>query len=127
MPESLSPRTWIAPNWHADFGDTAVEVEHLKEFSLLAMTVMPNATVRLEILEPGLMTVQMQLENESPVEIHSIPALHAPDKRRFAIFLSPGTSAEEEVYADSVNSAVNFVSAWNSNSNPRNVAEDIRQ
>lgn len=110
MKESQSPRTWRSPDWHADFGDPALELEHLREFSLLLLAVLPNATVTLEIPEPGLMYVHIQLEDGTVAEVHSVPFLEIPEKRRLAIFFAPGTSTEEEIYAESIDSAVNHFS-----------------
>jgi hypothetical protein len=106
MNPSESPRTWRAPNWHSDLGDAVVQLEHLREFSLRLLSIMPSANVSLEIPEPGVMDVQVQLVDGTKAEVHSVPSLEIPEKQRFAVFFSPGTADENEVYALSIECAV---------------------
>lgn len=107
MNESQSPETWTLPNWHSDFAEARVELEDLRRFALLLLSVVPNARVALEILEPGLIVLQVALAHGTVAEVHSVPCLDDCEKRRFAIFFSAGTANEEEIYAESIDSAVN--------------------
>ena len=67
----------------------------------------PILDVSLETPEPGLMDVQVRLGEETKAEVYSVPSVGFPDKRRYAIFFSPGTLNEEEVYAESTDGALN--------------------
>jgi hypothetical protein len=104
--EPQSPRNWNPPTWHSDFGDPNLEFEHLKAFSTALLSVQPNATVGLETPEPGLMDVHVQLPDGMVAEVYSVQNVEDPGKRRLAIFLAPGSSEEEEIYADTIPSAL---------------------
>jgi hypothetical protein len=110
--ELQSPCDWSPPKWHPDFGDPALELDDLKEFSLLLLSMVSNATVTLETPEPGLMDVRIDLDDGRVAEVHSVQCANMPKKRRLALFLAPGTSNEEEIYAESIPSAVNSISKW---------------
>jgi hypothetical protein len=105
MHNHQAPSHWIPPVWHADFGNATLELDHLREFSTRLLSDFPTVDVTLETPEPGLMDVQVRLGEET-AEVYSVPSVGIPDKRRYAIFFSPGTPNEEEVYAESMDSAM---------------------
>jgi hypothetical protein len=102
---------WNPPDWHPDWGDPRIELEHLKEFSLRLVSVIPTVSLTLETPEPGLMTVCVRSKDGKVAEVHSIASADSPKKRRLALFFTPGTPNEEEVYADSIDCAVGYFSA----------------
>lgn len=104
-----SPQEWQPPQWHADFGDSTAELEHLREIAIAISRVTHNVEICLDISEPGVMQLQFRISDSVHAEIHSIPVLQKCGDRRFAIFVSPGTSAEMEEYFDSVGNAVEFI------------------
>jgi hypothetical protein len=112
MNEAQSPRRWTAPNWHADFGDPKLELEHLKTFALALLALSPNIAVTLETPESGLMDLEIRLADGSVAEVYSIPCVDQPDERRFAMYLAPGTPQEKECYANTIDSAVNCCKDW---------------
>jgi hypothetical protein len=106
MTDSQLPSAWIAPEWHSDFADATLELDHLKEFSTCLLSAAPDLKVTLDMPEPGLLYVQVDIGDETKAEIYSVPSPASPGSRRFAIFFDPGTVNEEEVYADSADNAV---------------------
>lgn len=101
-----SPEDWSPPQWHPDLGNPSVQLEHLRSFSLSLRTAVPDAVISLEIPEPGLMDVHVELPNGTSAEVHSVPCVDAPENRRLAIFFAPGTKDERELYAQTIESAV---------------------
>ncbi len=106
MSDSQSPRDWIVPSWHPDLGDSALELEHLRGFSLALLSAKPSARVALETPEPGLMYVNIKLPDGTVAEVYSVPSSDNSSKRRFAIFIAPGTPEEDEIYAETLPLAV---------------------
>jgi hypothetical protein len=106
MVDSQPPESWVAPRWHADYGDVLGEFEHLRQFALLLLRLVPTARVGLDLPEVGLMEVLILLPDGTAAEVHSVPTLNNPALRRFAVFLSPGTADEEEIYSDTLDAAV---------------------
>jgi hypothetical protein len=72
------------------------------------LSAVPAATATLEVPEPGLMDVRVELARGMVAEVYSVPSLEDEGQRRFAIFLCPDTVAESEVYAESVEDASNL-------------------
>jgi hypothetical protein len=108
MPTHQPPQLWRPPQWHPDHGDPGIELEHLRSFALNLLSAVPNATVVLEIPEPGLMGVRVELPCETVAEVYSIPSSRDPGSRRLAIFFHPESPREIEVYAESVEDASNL-------------------
>jgi hypothetical protein len=102
------PKLWDSPRWHADHGDPGIELEHLRAFALKLLSSVPSATISLEIPEPGLMDVRVELPRGLAAEIHSVPSLEDQGHRRLAVFGCPETANEFEVYAESVDDAANL-------------------
>ncbi len=101
-----SPLSWECPHWHPDYGDNRQEFEQLRSFALLLLSSLSAAKVELEMPEPGLVDVRVVLPNGIIAEVYSVDSCEASGQRRLALYFSPDTSAEEEVYADSVEIAV---------------------
>jgi hypothetical protein len=110
MNQSTSPRNWICPSWHPDWGNTKFEFEHLRHFALLLLAAEPNLTVDLKTPEPGLMYVNIRMPDSRVAEVYSVPCVGFPEKRQLAIFFAIGTPDDEEIYAETVQSAVNCFS-----------------
>jgi hypothetical protein len=107
---------WRAPDWHPDHGDPAVELGHLRSFALKLLSAVPNATVTLETPEPGLMDVRVELACGTMAEVYSVPSPGDGTHRRFAIFLSPDTASESEIYAETLEDASNLFALLSSSS-----------
>ncbi len=103
------PLHWQLPQWHSDFGNSSAELEHLREIAIAISRDTQHVEVCLEISEPGVMQLQIRISDRVRVEIHSIPEIQKCGDRRFAIFVSPGTSAEMEEYFYCVGKAVEFI------------------
>lgn len=104
--KNLQPEAWLVPDWHPDFGNAQVELEHLRSFAVALLAVIPGARVQLETPEPGLMNLVVKLPGGTSAEVYSIPATSRLGERRLGLFFAPGTADESEVYAESVESAV---------------------
>lgn len=104
--KTRQPETWSAPDWHPDLGDAKAELEHLRAFAMALLDAVPDATVELELPEPGLMNLAAQLPGGPEAEIFSVSANHSAGQRRYGLFLKPGTSDEQEIYEDNVEDAV---------------------
>lgn len=111
MTTNQLPQDWQPPQWHPDFGDPIIQLEHLRSFAIGLLSAIPNVKAVLETPEKGLMDVRVELPNGKIVEVHSIPALGSIGYRRLAVFVSPDTVDEIEHYLDSAGAAVEFVSA----------------
>ena len=107
MAVSDSPLAWECPQWHPDWRDTRQKFEQLRAFALSLLSSLPGAKVEFEILEPGYMNVRVELAGGKIAEVYSVGKCGTRDERQLAIFVSPGTKVEEEMYADSVEIAVN--------------------
>ena len=108
MKSQQSPQSWHAPQWHLDHGDPVIELEHLRSFALKLVDTVPEATAILEVPEPGLMDVRVELARGLVAEVYSVPSLEDQRQRRFAIFLCPDTENESEIYAESPEDASNL-------------------
>ena len=110
MPTHQPPQLWRPPQWHPDHGDPGIELEHLRSFARNLLSAVPNATVVLEIPEPGLMDVRVELPCETVAEVYSVPSIASRDpvSRRLALFIHPESSQEIEIYAESVEDASNL-------------------
>jgi hypothetical protein len=100
------PEVWPAPEWHPDFGDAKSELEHLRSFPTALLANIPEAQVELELPEPGLMSVAVQMPNGSSAEVYSVASIGSPGQRRYGLFLAPDTPNEREVYEDALESSV---------------------
>ena len=109
MTSNQHPRLWRSPQWHPDHGDPAIELDHLRSFALALLSAVPDATAVLEIPEPGLMDVRVELPGEMVAEVYSVPHSKEEGPRRLALFLRPESADEIEVYADSVEDASNLI------------------
>lgn len=105
MHPQSDPQSWHPPRWHADHGDPAIELDHLRSFAVKLLSAVPTATATLEVPEPGLMDVRVELARGMVAEVYSVPSLEDEGQRRFAIFLCPDTAGESEVYAESAEDA----------------------
>jgi hypothetical protein len=59
------------------------------------------------------MDVHVELLDGTVAEVHSVPCLDIPEKRRLALFFWPGTKDEKEVYAQSIECAVTCFTGGN--------------
>jgi hypothetical protein len=109
MESAQAPAKWVQPDWHPDFGDTKAEFEHLHRLAEAVLSSIPEATVALVVPEPGLMLLQITRSGGPPVEAHSLVAPKRLEERRYALFLAPGTSQEQEFYASSVDDAAGIL------------------
>lgn len=96
---------WPVPEWHKDFGDTRVELEHLRALGIALLEALPDAHVDLELPEPGLMNLVVEMPDGSSAEVYSVAA-NTPGQRRYGVFFAPGTPDEREVYHELVENAV---------------------
>ena len=103
--KARQPETWVAPDWHPDFGDAKAELDHLRAFAVALLAAIPDANVELELPEPGLMNLAVDLPNGTSAEIYSV-SNDRPDGRRYGIFLEPGTDGECEIYQVAIDDAV---------------------
>ncbi len=108
MNSEQHPHSWHAPQWHPDHGDPVIELEHLRSFAMKLVSAVPAATAILEVPEPGLMDVRVELARGMVAEVYSVPSREDEKQRRFAIFLCPDTANESEIYADSAEDASNL-------------------
>lgn len=106
MKTNQLPQDWQPPQWHSDFGDPVVQLEHLRCFAIGLSLAIPNTKTVLETPEPGLMDVRVELPNGETAEVHSVPGVRESRNRRLAVFLWPETDDEIEEYLDSVGAAV---------------------
>lgn len=104
-----SPEDWKAPEWHEDFGDPRIELEHLRSLAIAIRNSVPGVSLCLETLEPGLLELRVGLPNNANVEVHSIAKSHFAGERRFAIFVLSERMNENEYYTDSVAGALHFI------------------
>ncbi len=117
MIEAQLPLSWEAPDWHADFGDTRAEFEHLRSLAEAVLSSNPRAKVELVLPEPGLMYLELVSPGGPLAEAYSVNDPRAVDNRRYALFLLPGTSREQELYADSIHEVLELLgSQWKSKS-----------
>jgi hypothetical protein len=108
MASDPHPRLWRTPQWHPDHGDPAIELDHLRSFALALLSAVPDATAVLEVPEPGLMDVRVDLPCGMVAEVYSVPSLKEEGSRRLALFLRPESVDEIEVYAESAEDASNL-------------------
>lgn len=120
MHSQPAPQSWQTPQWHPDHGNPAIELEHLRSFAVRLLSAVPEATATLEVPEPGLMDVRVELSGGMVAEIYSVPSPEDRAQRRFAIFLCPDTAQESELYAESAEDASNLFGLLSSG--PRNGA-----
>ena len=106
-----SPHAWIMPQCHTDFVNLPKEFQELKSLAIAVVNAIPKARVILETPEPGLVNVKIELPSNKDVEVHSVPVPGQIGKLRFAVFISPETSEESEIYFESVDSACDFLLA----------------
>lgn len=104
-------KNWPIPVWHPGFGDPAVELKHLRRLAVRVLQLVPDAQISLDIPEPGLMVMQICSGNCNRVEVYSVPEIAHVRKRRFAIFVAPGTENELEAYESSVSDAAHLIAA----------------
>ena len=108
MSSNQHPKSWRSPQWHPDHGDPGIELEHLRSFALKLLSAVPDATAVLEMPEPGLMDVRVELPGETVAEVYSVPPAKNEGPRRLALFFHPESADEIEVYAESVEDASNL-------------------
>lgn len=65
-----SPKTWLSPEWHPDFGDPEIELESLRTFSNALLIAAPNFNVDIDFYEEGYMCVVINYESERLGELH---------------------------------------------------------
>jgi hypothetical protein len=116
MDSTRELQTWHRPDWHPDYGDPEIELQHLRSFAQKLMSSVPNATIKLETPEPGLMDVRVELACGTIAEVYSVPSLEGESHRRFAIFLCPDTATESELYAEAAEDASNLFALLSSSS-----------
>jgi hypothetical protein len=115
MIETRSPLSWKLPDWHADYGDAKGELEHLRSLAEAVLSSNPQSRAELIVPEPGLMYLELASSGGAPAQAFSICEAKAVGKRRYALFLFPGTSLEQELYADSIDEAVEILGGqWGS-------------
>jgi len=106
MHENNDPLKWDIPNWHKDLGEPRIEIEALRSFAIALCSAIAGANVRLEIPEPGLIDVKVELPNGVLAEVFYVKSIDQAEKNQYALFVHPGTESEIEVYKDSIDSAV---------------------
>jgi hypothetical protein len=109
MKSAQAPASWEPPDWHPDFGETKAEFEHLRRLAEAVLSSIPEAAVALVVPEPGLMLLQIARSGGPPAEAYSLVAPQGLEDRRYALFLAPGTSQEQEFYASSVADAAGIL------------------
>jgi hypothetical protein len=109
MKSAQAPANWEQPDWHPDFGDTKAEFEHLRSLAEAVLSSIPDTTVALVLPEPGLMLLQITRSGGPLAEAYSLVAPKGLEDRRYALFLAPGTSQEQEFYASSVTDAAGIL------------------
>ena len=109
MKNNVSPNDWVAPSWHADFGNPMLELEPLRTFSCRLLRAEPNVILAIETPEPGLLYVRGQLPNGNVFEVYSVLSLEYIGSRLLAIFMIEGNFEEEEAYFNSANEATAFL------------------
>jgi hypothetical protein len=109
MTSSQAPANWEQPDWHPDFGDAKAEFEHLRGLAEAVLSLIPETSVELVIPEPGLMHLQVMWPGGALAEAYSLVKPKGSDERRYALFLAPGTSQEQEFYASSVDDAAGIL------------------
>jgi len=115
MIEARSPLSWKLPDWHADYGDAKAELEHLGSLAKAVLSSNPQASAELIVPEPGLMYLELVSSGGPLAEAYSVCEARAVGKRRYALFLFPGTALEQEFYADSIGEAVEILGGqWGS-------------
>lgn len=102
----LQPDVWPVPEWHPDFGDAKIELEHLRSFATALLAKMPEANVELEVPEPGLMNLTVQIPGGEAAEVYSVASSSSGEQRRYGLFFAPGAPDEREVYEDTLEKAV---------------------
>ena len=108
MKDSHSPQSWVAPDWHAEFGDSKSELEHLRSLAMAVLVTVARSAVTLEIPEPGLMYLSISMPDGTVTEVHSVTGTQRVE-RRFGIFPRADTPGEEELYADSLDEAIRLI------------------
>jgi hypothetical protein len=109
MVQTRSPLSWKLPDWHVDYGDARAELEHLRSLAEMVLSSNPQASAELIVPEPGLMYLELASAGGAPAQAYSVREAKAVEKRRYGLFLSPGTSLEQEFYADSIDEAVEIL------------------
>lgn len=105
------PSLWAVPEWHADFGDTVSELEHLRILAQYVQGQFPQLEIGLEIPEPGLMYVIVNREKECIAEVYSIATVASNGSRRYGVFVSPNASTEQDFYCESPGEVVSKILA----------------
>lgn len=100
MADIQAPEYWQPPDWHADYGNPAEELEELHSLAIALSVASPNVTITLENPEPGLIELRVEFPDGVTAEIHSIPSTQDKGRRRFAIFVSPDSQDEIEQYSE---------------------------
>ena len=107
MKSDPDPSKWIVPDWHPDWGDAALELNHLRVFAQAMTASQQHLSVSLIVAEPGLMYVQILRGERVVLECYSVvPIENTPAQRRYGLFFFPNCDQEEEIYAESVEEAM---------------------
>ena len=120
-----SPLTWAVPDWHPDYGDAGVELEHLRSLALALPNVVPGAVINLEMPEPGLMYLSIEQQGVIVAEVYSSEIKRGQSNRRFGLFMWRKGVEDDEVekYADTLDEVLGFfssceISEWSAPSQP---------
>lgn len=55
MTKHTLPQSWVAPDWHPNFGDVQSELEHLRRLANALLSRNEERAVVLQCPEPGLL------------------------------------------------------------------------
>lgn len=93
MTARVNPDQWTAPEWHPDFGDSALELSMLRTFAKLVLEMFPGKyEAELDAYEPGYMRVVFL--GGSGTRFAELHVVDRGPERRYGLFLEAGEEKE---------------------------------
>ena len=109
MSDRVRPNMLECPTWHPDFGDPKLQFEPLQLLASELLEAIPTAFVSLEMPEPGLLFLRGELRSGKTFEVHSTTGSGGSPESRLAVFISPDTDEEEEIYFHSSKEVIAYL------------------
>lgn len=105
------PDSWVAPDWHPDFGDAKAELDYLRSLANTVLQAVVSVSVGLELPEPGLMYLVIRRHSNRLAEVYSVRGIDDREQRRYGVFLFPDSPNEKEYYTESPIEVANLINA----------------
>ena len=101
MDEKNKIQNWIAPIWHADFGNSEIELAVMKSLCVNLFSIDPNYKFELDAFEEGYICVNILYDSKFICEAF----ITSINKDTIGLFLKDGG----EFYTDSIDEAADFL------------------